>query len=142
MKPDISEEVNACFERNRQEALKVYSPEIVFNHLFVNHWFDLVRDAHFNILDSLVAVGVARGRSSEHSMWQLIASGVAQHQSVEALEKYGHLFHWDRICVSALLRSMKIFSKFYRSTFRLRLFEPRAMMLPNILRWCNKKTVC
>ncbi len=90
MKPDISEEVNSCFERNPQEALKVYSPEMVFNHLFVNHWFDLVRDAHFNILDSLVAVGVARGRSSEHSMWQLIASGVAQHQSVEALEKYGH----------------------------------------------------
>jgi len=90
MNPDTTEQLNICFGRNPHEALEVYSSEMVFDHLFVSHWFDLVKNAHVDILDNLIAVGVARGKGSEHSMWQLIASGVAQHQSVEALEKYGH----------------------------------------------------
>jgi len=89
MKPDISEQVNTCFDRDPEEALKTYSPEMVFDHLFVKGWYDLVRSENMAVLDCLMAVSAARGVPQQHSMWQLIASGVAQHQAVTVLEKYG-----------------------------------------------------
>lgn len=83
------EQVNACFVHNPDTIFEHYSADDVYNHLGVDKWIELVHMENLNILEQLVDVGMARNSDQQHSMWGLIASGVAQHQSVDVLQKYG-----------------------------------------------------
>lgn len=86
---DMYEQVNACFARNPDTIFEHYNTDDVYNHLGVDKWIELVRMENLTILEQLVDVGRARNSDQQHSMWGLIASGVAQHQSVDVLQKYG-----------------------------------------------------
>lgn len=82
-------QVIACFDRDPYEAMETYPPEILLDYLGVDEVFEVIKMGHLDFLDCLTQVVVDRGGPDENCWWQLIASGVAQHQSVAVLEQYG-----------------------------------------------------
>lgn len=85
----LYKQVIACFDRDPDEAMETYSPDTLFDYLGVDEVFEAIKVGHLDILTCLIEVAEARGGIDEDSCWQLIASGVAQHQAVTVLEKYG-----------------------------------------------------
>lgn len=86
---NLYKQVIACFDRDPDEAMETYSPETLFDYLGVDEVFEAIKVGHLDILACLIEVAVARGGTDEECWWQLIASGVAQHQSVTVLKQYG-----------------------------------------------------
>lgn len=87
--PILYDAVNACFKKSPHDVFKHYAAEEVFDNLGVDTWFDLIQKENLDILAVLIDVGVSKGVNNTHSMWGLIASGVAQNQCVAILNIYG-----------------------------------------------------